>query len=996
MIRLENGIEAILVSDPETDKAGAALDVHVGHFSDPDALPGLAHFLEHMLFMGNKRFPGENEYSEFLSKHGGRSNAFTATENTNYYFDVLPDKLEAVLDIFSGFFTSPLFAEGSTQREMKAVHSENSQNLLNDMWRQFQLLKSTSNPEHPFSKFGTGNLETLRDGPAKAGIKTREELLKFHALYYSANIMKLCILGKQSLDDLQCMAKKYFSAVENKARAVPSWTSQPFTPKFVSQLYEVVPVKDLRQLQVVWPVPPCRQYYKEKPASLMSHLIGHEGVGSILSLLKARGWANGLSAGLDQECTGFASFGVSIDLTPKGLENYENIVVIIYEYIELMKAASDSTWKTVFEECRDVAAMNFRFKGKESPFRYCSNLAQRLQKYKPGDVLEGPWRYARLDLDVLRSKFLSSLVPQRMRVHLVSKTFEGKTELKEKWYETAYNCRALDAKFVAACCKPSSSGKLALPKPNEFIATNFDLVIGSEEAKKKSQGDAKAGTATPTYPARVIDEPGLRAWHKTDDVFFKPKGSVYASLAAPHLVQSPRSYVLLELFVLAAEDSLVEFSYDATLASLSHSISMSKKGMVVKVAGYTHKLPLLLYRVVERVKALRVDPGNFSRLRELLARKYANFARNQPYVHALYHQGRALASKRFDVQDKMAVLQGVSVQDLQAFADGVLDRCDIEVLVHGNYTRDTGVKIARKIKELVNAQPLRASQRATIRAVRLADGTTYRIQRRNFNPADVNSSVCALYQIGTDSHANSAQLKLITQLIREPAFDQLRTKEQLGYSVFSVASNVDGALCLLVIVQSPTRGAQYLDDRIEAFMRQFEFWKLGDMSDEVFEANAASLVKKLREKDKTMRQESARHWAEILYRNYTFDRVEKEIAEVDKLTLETTRDFFRKYVAISASRAKLSTQVFGKDRKIGIAEKDESKSVIEKDGSKSAADESKSGAEAKAKQDAGAKESESKPAKLPPVPRDTVTKKIDIQDPDAFQRSMPLFPCFLK
>jgi insulysin len=49
---LDNQMEALLVHDPKTDKASAALDVHVGHMSDPKDFPGLAHALEHCLFLG--------------------------------------------------------------------------------------------------------------------------------------------------------------------------------------------------------------------------------------------------------------------------------------------------------------------------------------------------------------------------------------------------------------------------------------------------------------------------------------------------------------------------------------------------------------------------------------------------------------------------------------------------------------------------------------------------------------------------------------------------------------------------------------------------------------------------------------------------------------------------------------------------------------------------------------------------------------------------------
>jgi insulysin len=60
----------------------------------------------------------------------------------------------------------------------------------------FQLEKSLSNPNHPYCHFGTGNLETLEVDPKSKGKDIRQELLKFHDSYYSANIMKLCILGR--------------------------------------------------------------------------------------------------------------------------------------------------------------------------------------------------------------------------------------------------------------------------------------------------------------------------------------------------------------------------------------------------------------------------------------------------------------------------------------------------------------------------------------------------------------------------------------------------------------------------------------------------------------------------------------------------------------------------------------------------------------------------------------------------------------------------------
>nr|CAD7434187.1 unnamed protein product [Timema monikensis] len=215
-LELSNHMKVLLISDTSTDKSAASMDVNVGHMSDPQGLPGLAHFLEHMLFLGTDKYPAENEYNKFLSEHGGGSNACTFSDHTNYYFDIVPEQLPGALDRFAQFFLCPLFTESATEREVNAVNSEHEKNVPNDSWRMDQLEKSTARPEHPFSKFGTGNKETLDTLPKEHGVNVRSELLAFHDAWYSSNMMALAVLGRESLDELEQLVVTLFSAVRNK------------------------------------------------------------------------------------------------------------------------------------------------------------------------------------------------------------------------------------------------------------------------------------------------------------------------------------------------------------------------------------------------------------------------------------------------------------------------------------------------------------------------------------------------------------------------------------------------------------------------------------------------------------------------------------------------------------------------------------------------------------------------------------------------------------
>lgn len=108
-----------------------------------------------------------------------------------YYFDVQSEFLEEALDMFASFFTSPLFTESSTLREINAVDSENKKNLQSDSWRQDQLLKSLSKSDHPFHSFSTGNLDTLKTTPELHGLNIRDLMIQFYNTHYSANRMKV-------------------------------------------------------------------------------------------------------------------------------------------------------------------------------------------------------------------------------------------------------------------------------------------------------------------------------------------------------------------------------------------------------------------------------------------------------------------------------------------------------------------------------------------------------------------------------------------------------------------------------------------------------------------------------------------------------------------------------------------------------------------------------------------------------------------------------------
>ena len=114
---LENGVKVLLIQDNNQQEfaqgdamAYCSIAINVGSFNDPPERQGLAHFLEHMLFMGSTKYPDEADYSDHLQKHGGYCNAYTEFEWTNYQLECNYAGLKQALDMAANNFASPLLA----------------------------------------------------------------------------------------------------------------------------------------------------------------------------------------------------------------------------------------------------------------------------------------------------------------------------------------------------------------------------------------------------------------------------------------------------------------------------------------------------------------------------------------------------------------------------------------------------------------------------------------------------------------------------------------------------------------------------------------------------------------------------------------------------------------------------------------------------------------------------------------------------------------------
>uniref|UniRef100_A0A8C1ZEU6 Nardilysin a (N-arginine dibasic convertase) n=1 Tax=Cyprinus carpio TaxID=7962 RepID=A0A8C1ZEU6_CYPCA len=844
-------------------QSAAALCIGVGSFSDPSDLPGLAHFLEHMVFMGSEKYPSENGFDAFLKKHGGSDNASTDCERTIFQFDVQRKHFKEALDRWAQFFICPLMIEDAIDREVEAVDSEYQLAKPSDSHRKEMLFGSLAKPNHPMSKFCWGNAQTLKTEPKEKNINVYKRLREFWKRYYSAHYMTLAVQSKESLDTLEEWVREIFSQVPNNGQLKPDFSDQlsPFETPAFNKLYRVVPVRKVHALTITWYT--VYPHLLVKPLHYIAWLIGHEGTGSILSMLRRKCWALALfggnsETGFDQNTT-YSIFSISITLTDEGFQNFYEVCmghqskhcIVLhfygYEYLFVDTALTVMLLQT-------------------DPIEYVEDICENMQLFPKQDFLTGDQLMFEFKPEVI-SAALNLLTPEKANLLLLSPEHEGQCPLKEKWFGTQYSVEDIQQHWRELWAGDFDlNPSLHLPAENKFIATDFAL-------KTSDCPDTE-------YPVRIMNNDRGCLWYKKDNKFKIPKAYVRFHLISPVVQKSPKNLVLFDLFVNILVHNLAEPAYEADVAQLEYKLVAGEHGLVIKVKGFNHKLPLLFNLIVDYLTDFSAAPDVFSMFAEQLKKTYFNILIKPEKLGKDVRLLILEHSRWSTIQKYQAVLDGLSVDELMEFVSSFKSELYAEGLVQGNFTSTVSIHYTLKLQ----FKKLSVEVPVLFRVVELPQ-KHHLCKVKSLNKGDANSEVTVYFQSGPKNLREHTLMELLVMHMEEPCFDFLRTKETLGYHVYPTCRNTSGVLGFSVTVETQATkfNTELVETKIEEFLVSFGE-KMNSLSDEAFKTQVTALVKLKGCEDTHLGEEVDRNWTEVVTQQYVFDRLSREIDALKLMT----------------------------------------------------------------------------------------------------------------
>ncbi len=859
---LPNRMRVLLVSDPQADKAAAAMSIQVGSVSNPPGRDGLAHFLEHMLFMGTEKYPDVDDYSSFIKRNGGSDNAFTADNLTTYFFDIKAEALEPALDRFAQFFIAPLFDARYVEREANAVHSEYQLKLKEDSRRIDAAEKQSYNPASPYGRFFVGNLDTLAD---RADSRVRDDLIDFYEKHYSANIMGLTVIGKEPLPVLRAWVEEKFSAVPDRDAKpyVPGKDELLYRPEQLPLEVDVKPLKKLHKLTLGFPIPSQRAHWASDPMRYLSHYIGDEGQGSLYDLLREKGWITSLSAGGQSLDDVQGVFNVTMELTDEGVAHVPEITEYLFQYIDLLASRGVEKWR--FDELKKKSELDFRFEEKTPASTYAMILSSKLLRYPPAEVVRG----GKVPLEwkpELVEELLGYLRPDNLAITLVDPAV--KTDEVEHFYQVPYRVAGIDSKLLARWGETEIDDKLALPEPNPFMPDKVEL---------KTAGQAMDA------PVALAREPGDMLWYQQDRDFGQPKAVFNVQLEMPRARSTAARAVSLSLLVDLVNDELNAWSYPAKQAGLSYSLASSLEGLNLLIYGYDEKQPVLLKKVLSVLKHPELPEDRFRLYKEKLRRSLQNQSLERPYQQILGERTRRLLSPSWSPEQKLAALESVTLEQLRDYAAHLFDEVESRILVYGNLTARDARAMGRVLKErLLSGSRMEPVPEPRLTIIPRNKTLTYR-----YDVDHPDSAVVISYQGNEKSLDEQARWRLLGHIMASPFFTELRTEQQLGYVVAAAFTESGKMPGVLFLVQSSAVSAAELRKRMEAFVNAYAD-ELQAMSEEEFAAHKAGLVSKLLKKDDMMLLRAVRYMNDMEREHYSFDfnaQVAERVKSLDKAEL---------------------------------------------------------------------------------------------------------------
>ncbi|PTL86899.1 MAG: pitrilysin [Candidatus Liberibacter europaeus] len=881
-IKLSNEMIVLLESDPEAVESFASVSLPIGSMCDPNQQLGLAHYLEHMIFHGSKRYPVSRPIVEFVGKNGGSHNGMTGFHSTDFYLKVKNGALKAATDRLADALAEPLLDPIKADQERNIINSEATMYRSNDMFRRYQVRSETLNSVHPSSRFKIGNLETLSDKPDS---NLHSELKKFHHRYYSANLMKGFLYGKESLSQLAKIAAETFGRIPNRKASVPAITVPAITDKEKGIIVHYVPFQPNKNLSLEFRIANNLTEFRSKTDQYISYLIRHQSHNTLADWLLNNRFAEGIHAYTMPAIDGNSGmFVIGMELTDKGLEHRDKIIAAVFSYINLLKKGGIKS--SYFNE---MARNMYNLYQNYSIVRgMSSGLLSNEMLYLPiANVLDADYIADRFNPQAISAR-LSELTPRNARIWFTS---PNEPHNKEAYHLNApYQVDKINPQQYEKWADLQKTIKFSLPELNPYIANDFSLIKSSRHYQ---------------HPELVYNQGNCQVFYMPSQHFAdEPQGEIFLNLRSEQSNKTAKSQISSWLLQYLAWLKISQLNYQASVAGMYINLS-SNLGLQFRTSGYTQHLPELMIKVIKEYLAFTISEEEVAQAKSRYREQCEVSDNHQAGSLALYPL--SLEQVPFFERDQLLKeLETITANDILKYRKDTIENAPLRAMVFGNLTPKQGIDTIKSVCNLLNNKGKKWGKKDIV-----VIDKEYKVNFENQANNTDNALAEIFIPIGYDKNKGFVLSSILAQILHGWFVEQLRTQEKLGYSLYASETILGKQWGIKFVLQSNNKTPAYLHTRYQNFY-QLAFKKLKAMPKKEFEQYRKILLTELEQPPQSFYQEINRFMYALRQDDVHFDdRKEKTINALKTVTQQDLLTFYSNAVLQKKGLA-LVSQVIAK------------------------------------------------------------------------------------
>jgi insulysin len=872
-LKLLNNLQCVIVKDVTDSMCGACLNVNVGSVNEK--IEGLAHFLEHMVFMGSKKYPDSNDFMSSINKNGGSTNAYTSDTDTNYHFTISPSEFMLTLDKFAQFFTHPLLKEEYVDREINNVDSECKKNLLDDMWIQMELYKTIVHDIHPINHFSCGDVKSLKID------NIYQELKKFHDEFYDAKYMTLVIftnddnINNNSVENIKKIIYDTFGMIKtdntkDMNRLHGKILKDNMLVKYVPQReehYLTVLLEGLTQLDEL-----------KTPYHFLTYILGNELEGSLHEYLLNKGYITRISVSEGLAFDDYTVLNIECILTDLGLENYKKVYNIIVKYIQFVLDKlknNDEQLSKHYLELMQTNKNNFEFWEKDDIIDTMISLTNCLKEHIPKEYILSYDTHL-TDYNTICDEIKKCLENYSIGVSLGSKKNSDMCKKKFPRYNVLYENEKIDL-------DTDIISDFTLPILNKFICYNLEIdttIIQSKEPMK-------------------LDNDVYNSFYYGDVLFKTPMTDIRTIIKLPNILTNVESYVAMVLYLNSAYGDINELKEMAQIALYKLYIKLDYDTLYILLSGYTEKIDLVV-DLIRRMFHDKFRERSFKTAHYELCKNLKNYSKANPLSQLNILFEKEVYAKYYTPEEQWKVCKEMTMDKcIELFRQNYTD-CRVNILTIGNLSKEKAINLNDKIYESINVKS-QAALILTDNINRIGSIVTKVIKTPNKKEENtVGSVIYDLFRFRKHYTKNWKAMvlfsRMYTTVVANKYFYELRTKKQMGYivraKILLLDSNYHSSIFLQFVIQSPKYSVKKIIDETTQFITNENNFILDKMTVQEYEKIRDAERTKLKKNFISLGDIGSYFMNSILDESYKFDVKESLLKKLDAFNFEK----FKKYV----------------------------------------------------------------------------------------------------